>query len=149
MKIACKHCSGRIEVDMNMLGLSAPCPHCGVETFLEAPKTPSPPANPTATPVSTAKPTSKAATPRQTAVTDERVEYAPTSGWETFYKFLGALGIVFGALMFFLGNEGEALTGIVLLASGVACGTSAFFIKVANNIMFLLAHILIELRRKQ
>lgn len=83
LKCACSHCQGHLEFPAHALGITTTCPHCGVETKLEAaaspappptrtlasrPPAPPPPAPPTPPPATVIEPVASAATDSPAAV---------------------------------------------------------------------------------
>lgn len=78
LKCSCSHCRGHIEFPEHALGVTATCPHCGVETRLTQPEvTPNPPAPPPPTQPPVAPP-SPAAPPVPVAVSLTPVAAEPS-----------------------------------------------------------------------
>lgn len=110
LKCACSYCQGRIEFPAHALGITATCPHCGVETRLVTtepgpPAPPPPPARPAL--AATPRPSSSPPSPPVTAgppttpdlvVDDLTTEAAPPKGGK-LKKALTVVWTVLAGLM--------------------------------------------------
>jgi len=94
-KCACENCQGHLEFPAHAAGITATCPHCGVETRLVAPEAPPPAPPPPPPPTSTAAPAQAA----------EPIALAPIETGSTGGKLKRALNIV-----------GSVLLGLVVVA---------------------------------
>ena len=105
-KCACEHCRGHLEFPAHAAGITATCPHCGVETWLVAP-TPAANLGPAPTALPPSAPSLPAAPP-ETPVADSPEPVEPPSAGSKLKRVLNVVGSVLVglAVLGYLGWKG-------------------------------------------